>query len=274
MQLSADTKVKQIAQRTDWFHTIDFGDGIRSPGVVPWEYEQELLKTFCLPEKLEGKRVLDIGTYDGFFAFECERRGAAEVVAIDVNPSDCHCFQLAHTILCSHVQFHHMSVYELDADKLGGKFDLILFPGVFYHLRHIILSLDNIWAALKDEGEMIMETHVCDRHFILGDGTITDLASIDPRLTETPLFRFYRRNELNSGDWSNWFGGNVAAILDCLGSAGFDAKLLATWSSRAAFYAKKIPTLPREWERGSYEGLKFIYQHEGTWSVIWHDPNS
>ncbi|MEO1523542.1 MAG: methyltransferase domain-containing protein [Cyanobacteria bacterium J06633_2] len=245
-QLSPEKTNELIAQRENWFHTIDFGNGVRSPGIVPWEYEQQLLEYFGLPERLDGKRVLDIGTYDGFFAFECERRGASEVVAIDVNPADRYCFQVAHDILGSKVQFHHMSVYELDAEKLGGKFDLVMFPGVFYHLRHIVLSLDNIWSVIKDDGEMIMETHVCDQHFVLGDGTVTKLESIDSRLKETPLFRFYRRNELAAADWSNWFGGNVAAISDCLGSAGFESRLLATWSSRAAFHAKKNPTLPRK----------------------------
>jgi tRNA (mo5U34)-methyltransferase len=270
--LSADELRRQIATRGDWFHTIDFGQGVRSPGTCPWDYERDFLSFVALPERLDGKRVLDIGTYDGFFAFECESRGA-EVVAVDVHPVDLRCFKLARDLLGSRVKYHHVGVYELDVDQLGGPFDLVLFFGVFYHLRHIILSLDNIWGVLKDWGELRMETHVCDNHFILKDGTITTLKEIDPRLCSTPLFRFYRTNELNKDDWSNWFGGNSAAILDCLGSAGFtDAKLLHTWSSRGAFSARKNPRRPREWEIGSYEGTKFKYNDDGTWTVVWHDP--
>ncbi len=272
MPLPADELRKQIATRTDWFHTIDFGLGVRSPGVCPWDYLQDMLGYVALPERLDGKRVLDIGTYDGFFAFECERRGA-QVVAMDVHPIDLRCFKLARDLLKSKVEYHHMSVYELDVDRLGGQFDLVLFFGVFYHLRHIMLSLDNLWSILKDDGELLIEGHICDNHFILGDGTVTTLEAIDRRLLTTALFRFYRTNELNPDDWSNWFGGNSAAILDCLGSAGFaDAKLLHTWSSRGAFSARKNPTRPREWEIGSYEGTKFKYNEDGTWSVVWHDP--
>jgi len=193
-------------------------------------------------------------------------------VAIDVCPIDLHCFALAKQILGSRVEYHHMGVYELDEKKLGGKFDLVLFPGVFYHLRHILMSLDNIWNILEPDGYMIMETHVCDNYFVLGDGTVTTLKDIDPRLVDTPVYRFYRRNELNSVDWSNWFGGNVAAIMDCLGSAGFKAELLATWSSRAAFRADRIDTSVREWEQGSYEGTRFVYNDDGTWNMIWHEP--
>lgn len=268
---STDDLKAQIAKRSDWFHTIDFGEGICSPGQVPMEYLQRVLMSFQIPDDLTGKRVLDIGTYDGFFAFECERRGA-DVVAIDVNPPDLRCFALAHELLGSGVRYHHMSVYELAAEKLGGQFDLVLFFGVFYHLRHIIMSLDNIWSVLKPDGELRLEGHICDNHFILGDGTVTTLEQIDPRLLTTPIFRFYRRNELNPVDWSNWFGGNSAAILECLGSAGFaQAKLLTTWGSRGAFSARKDPKLPREWEIGSYEGTKFIYKPDGSWDVVWHD---
>lgn len=197
-------------------------------------------------------------------------------MAIDVNPVDFYCFHVAHTALKSRVRYHEMSVYALDERVLGGKFDLIMFPGVFYHLRHILIALDQIWESLKPSGLLFMESHVCDGHFVLADGTSTTLEGIDPRLVKTPLFRFYRRDEVSRGDWSNWFGGNVAAILDCLGSAGFEAKHLTSWSvgedSRAAFLARKIDGKPREWEHGSYEGITFQRNADGSWKVNWHDP--
>ena len=270
--MKPEEKRHLIGLRSDWFHSINVGDGIVTPGVVSVEYEQHLLKVLQIPNRLDGKRVLDIGTYDGFFAFECERRGASEVVAIDVNPIDCRCFKLARDLLDSKVNYHHMSVYEMDEETLGGKFDLILFPGVFYHLRHILMSFDNIWKILKPEGIVLVETHVCDNHFVLGDGTVTTLKEIDPRLLNVPLFRFYRKNELNAVDWSNWFGGNVAAVLDVMSSAGFTAEHLGSWQSRAAFRGVKNPTTPREWEIGSYEGTRFQYNQDGTWTATWHDP--
>ena len=269
--MTAEEKVKLIGLRSDWFHSIDVGDGIVTPGSVSVEYERHLFNALQLPQRLDGLRVLDIGTYDGLFAFECERRGAAEVVAVDVNPIDCRGFQLAHRMLDSKVEYRHLGVYELD-EKTLGQFDLVLFPGVFYHLRHILMSFDNIWKILKPQGTVLVETHVCDNQFVLSDGTVTTLRNIDPRLVDVPLFRFYRKNELNPADWSNWFGGNVAALLDVMSSAGFRAEHLASWNGRAAFRGVKDPRLPREWEIGSYEGTTFEYNRDGTWTSKWLDP--
>ena len=272
--MTEEDKRRLIASQKNWFHSIDVGDGVVTPGGVSVEYERHLFEALKIPERLDGLRVLDIGTYDGLYAFECERRGASEVLAIDVNPIDCRCFQLAHRMLASRVQYRHLSVYELDENLLGGKFDLVMFPGVFYHLRHILMSFDNIWKILKPNGTVLVETHVCDNQFVLSDGTVTTLKEIDPRLTEVPLFRFYRKNELNPADWSNWFGGNVAAILDVMSSAGFKAEHLASWHGRAAFRGIKDPKVPREWEVGSYEGTTFEYNQDGTWTSKWLDPLS
>ena len=270
--LTAEEKRILVNSRSEWFHSINLGDGIVTPGVVSQDYEQHLLEALQVPDRLDGLRVLDIGTYDGFFAFECERRGASEVVAIDVNPIDCRCFKIARDLLNSKVKYHHMSVYEMEEEALGGKFDLVLFPGVFYHLRHILMSFDTIWKILKPNGTVLVETHVSDNHFVLSDGTVTTLKDIDPRLLDVPLLRFYRKNELNPVDWSNWFGGNIVAVLDIMGSAGFTVEHLASWQSRASFRGVKNPKTPREWEFGSYEGTTFKYNRDGTWTAIWHQP--
>jgi tRNA (mo5U34)-methyltransferase len=268
--LTVSEKNELVASRT-WWHSIDVGDGIVTPGAVEPSYQEFLLKTLRLPEDMKGLRVLDVGTYDGFFAFECERRGA-EVVAIDVHPEDTRCFALAKHLLGSRVRYHHMSVYDLQEDLLGGSFDLVLFLGVYYHLRHLFIALDNLWKITR--GEVRVETHVIDHHFVLNDGSVEELASIDPRLTEVPIYRFYRLNELNKVDYSNWFGGNIAAMMESLSSAGFTPELLGTWSSRAAFRAVKNPATPREWEIGSYEGTRFTLHPDGSWTSHWIDPKA
>ena len=74
-------------------------------------------------------------------------------------------------------------------------------------------------------------------------------------------------------DWSNWFGGNVAAIVDIMKSAGFAAEHLESWHSRGSFRGVKNPATPREWEYGSYEGTHFKFNQDGTWTVTWHDPS-
>jgi tRNA (mo5U34)-methyltransferase len=267
--LTADEKRRLIATRTDWFHSIDVGDGIVTPGVCPAAYLELVLNTLQLADDMRGCRVLDVGAYDGFFAFECERRGA-DVVAVDMHPEDFRCFAMAKRLRGSRVQYRQMSVYDLQADVLGGPFDLVLCLGVYYHLRHLFVALDNLWQITR--GELRLETHVIDDHFVLGDGTVSRLKDIDRRLVNTPIYRFYRFNELNRSDYSNWFGGNIAGVLESLSSAGFTPTLLGTWDSRAAFRAVKNPALPREWEIGSYEGMRFILQEDGSWTCTWKDP--
>jgi tRNA (mo5U34)-methyltransferase len=267
--LTAGEKQKLIASRTDWWHSLDVGDGIITPGYCGVAYQQSLWNTLQLPERMTGLRVLDVGTYDGYFAFECERRGA-EVVAIDIHPEDCRCFALARRLLGSRVPYHQMSVYDLHEETLGGPFDLVLCLGVYYHLRHLFIALDNLWKVTR--GEMRLETHVIDHHFVLGDGSVAELKDIDPRLLDAPVYRFYRFDELNKGDFSNWFGGNIAAVSESLSSAGFTPSLLAAWGSRAAFRAVKNATTPREWEIGSYEGTRFTLEPDGSWKSHWLDP--
>jgi tRNA (mo5U34)-methyltransferase len=269
VMMTSSQKRELIASRSDWFHSIDVGNGLVTPGVCPATYQQFEWDTLQLPADMTGLRVLDIGTYDGYFAFECERRGA-EVVAVDIHPEDCRCFALAKRLLGSRVTYHQMSVYELREETLGGSFDLVLFLGVYYHLRHLLIALDNLWRITRRE--MRVETHVIDRHFVLGDGSVVELATVDPRLVNVPIYRFYRYNELNKADYSNWFGGNIAAVLETLGSAGFSPELLGTWSSRAAFRAVKNHAMPREWEVGSYEGTHFSIQSDGSWLSDWKDP--
>jgi tRNA (mo5U34)-methyltransferase len=262
-------KIEKVSQRNDWFHSIDFGDGVISPGCCTPQYLDFLWKKFKLPDDMSGLRILDIGTYDGWFAFECEKRNAKEVVATDIHPVDCRCFELAHKILGSNVIYKQVSVYDMHPESLGGNFDIVLFLGVYYHLRHLFIALDNLWSITK--GFMIFESHVIDDHFILDDGTVVKMEDIDPRLNKVPIYRFYRKNELNN-DYSNWFGGNRKAIEFSLLSAGFIPLFLDAWDSRIAFRADRNPKVPREWEIGSYEGTKFIINPDGTWKSLWINP--
>lgn len=115
--------------------------------------------------------------------------------------------------------------------------------GVHYHLRYLFLGLDNLWQLTRGEVRLVIENH-----FVLADGKVTRLQDIDRRLVETPIYRLCRFNELHPADYSNWFGGNIAAVLESLASAGLNPTLLGKWGSRGAFQAVKNPAIPREWE--------------------------
>ena len=99
-----------------WWHSIDLGDGRITPGVHKLEELCDNYARFDLPEDLRGKRLLDIGAWDGFYSFEAERRGA-QVVSADVWRPETY-FE-ARRALHSSAEHHEMSVYELSRDRMG-----------------------------------------------------------------------------------------------------------------------------------------------------------
>src|SRR5580704_13120213 len=122
------------------YHSIQLPDGGVLSGLQPIEHLRWRLGLFGLPEDLRGKRVLDVGAWDGWFSFECERRGA-EVVAVDCVELDT--FLEARELLASRVEYLALDVAELSAKRLG-RFDIVLFLGVLYHLRHPLLGLEKV----------------------------------------------------------------------------------------------------------------------------------
>lgn len=153
-----------------WYHTIDLGDDVITPGHFDLRPVIELLPW---PD-VEGKRCLDIGSYDGFYAFELERRGAAEVVAVDVSdphqwdwPADSretgparaleavegrHAagFEVAREALGSTVAKEAMTVYELDPERLG-EFDVVVCGSLLLHLRDPLRALEAIRTVCRGE---------------------------------------------------------------------------------------------------------------------------
>ena len=179
-----------------WRHSIPLGHGIVTPGTDPHHLREAYLN---IPERLDGLSVLDIGAWDGYFAFQAEARGASHVVAIDEWKTNRAGFDVAHKLLDSKVEPHAMSVYDLE---LLGPFDVVFFFGVLYHLKHPLLALEKIRDVCKADSLLILETHI-------------DL----PRI-ERPVCAFYERNEAADDD-KNWVGPNRACVEAWLRSSGF-----------------------------------------------------
>lgn len=203
----------QVA-RISWWHTIDLGNGIVTPG---HDNSPEKLKAIGLPETLQGLSVLDIGAADGFFSFEAERRGASRVLATDIwSGEDCgvkakHGFDLARNALRSNVESMSIDVMDMTPDKVG-VFDLVIFLGVLYHMRHPLLTLERVFSVTKNQ--LILETQIdmldCDR----------------------PSMAFYPGAELNN-DPSNWWGPNPAAVEAMLKTVGFrEVRVMAQHTGR------------------------------------------
>src|SRR5215468_2825646 len=127
----------------EWYHSIQIEPGLVTPGRKTARELSAMVEHIGLPSSLDGLSVLDIGAWDGFFSFEAERRGARRVVAYDLTPEDYFGFSTAKALLDSKVQYVEGSVYEL-SERAVGRFDVVLFLGVFYHLRYPLLALDRI----------------------------------------------------------------------------------------------------------------------------------
>ena len=142
-----------VAAEAYWFHKMDLGHGIVTQG---WsEPAVDKLPFYGLPEDMTGARVLDVGCAEGFFTFEAERRGASEVVAIDSFPDSVRRFNLARDALGKHSQAYLTNVYDLSV-KTFGTFDVVMYFGVSYHLRHPLLALEKIFQVCS--GTLHMQT--------------------------------------------------------------------------------------------------------------------
>ena len=146
----------RIAEEPYWFHRMELPGGIVTPG---WSDPKiDKLPHFGLHADMTGKRVLDIGNAEGFFSFEAERRGAAEVIGIENYPPMARKFEICRAALGSRARTYMASVYDLSPTTFG-TFDLVMFFGVLYHLRHPILALQKIASVCT--GTVLMQTATC-----------------------------------------------------------------------------------------------------------------
>lgn len=133
---------ERVRELGEWFHNLDLRGVQTAPRHFLGDYPQNKWQTFAhaLPADLRGKTVLDIGCNAGFYALEMQRRGADRVVAIDFDETYLAQARFAAQVRGADIEFHQLSVY--DVARLGERFDVVLFLGVFYHLRHPLLALD------------------------------------------------------------------------------------------------------------------------------------
>jgi tRNA (mo5U34)-methyltransferase len=150
-----DFSPKKIARRVSelgkWFHNLNLHGVRTAPDHFLGDYPELKWRQFAhaIPEDLRGKTVLDIGCNAGFYSMEMKRRGAERVLGIDFDPAYLAQARFAAEVLELEIEFQQLSVY--DVAKLGERFDVVLFMGVFYHLRHPLLALDLIHEhAAKD----------------------------------------------------------------------------------------------------------------------------
>lgn len=167
----------------NWYHEIDFGDGVRSTANPPagnnrfiWQEN----RTFLDQVDFAGKSVLDIGCWDGMWSFYAEQRGAASVLATDQNTQRWGAtrgFEIAHGIFDSKVTYQgDVDIYHAVEKLEGRRFDIVLFLGVYYHLTHAVYAFTQLRHLVNPGGRIIIEGSGIDdtehayADFLCGEG--------------------------------------------------------------------------------------------------------
>lgn len=208
-------EAKTLIDSARWYHRWEILPDVMTPG-RSYTSPAAVLDQFGVDQDLSGKRVLDIGSWDGPYSFELERRGA-EVVSYDIQDPNATAYNVAREILDSKCEYMQGSVYDLDTANFG-KFDLVLFLGFFYHLKNPNLAWERIRCVLKPTGKLLFE------------GAILDFADRVDELWKQEneslnVLRDLSVTYFTSGDysgcWSNWYVPTKACLGEWLLSAGY-----------------------------------------------------
>jgi tRNA (mo5U34)-methyltransferase len=223
-------RAQEIRERVEalgpWFHNIQLGEVWTAPEHFLGDYPNVKFQRFAphLPKDLSGNSVLDIGCNAGFYSMEMKRRGADRVLGID---SDDHYLAqarfAAQALGYDNIEFRNHSVY--DVGGLGERFDVVIFMGVLYHLRHPLLALDLIREHVA--GDMLIfqsmqrgsaEVMELKEDYAFGDTAVFDESGY-------PKLHFVEREYAR--DWTNWWVPNRACAEAMLRASGFSIETRA-----------------------------------------------
>jgi tRNA (mo5U34)-methyltransferase len=217
--LTADEIRSRIDALGPWFHNLDLHGVPTAPSHFLGDYPSVKWRHFAevVPKSLKGKTVLDIGCNAGFYSMEMKRRGADRVLGLDSRDEYLKQARFAADVNGLDVEFRNLSVY--DVGKLGATFDLVIFMGVLYHLRHPLLALDLIYEHVA--GDMLLFQSMqrgsdrapeFERDY---DFWITEQFASD----DYPKMHFVEHRY--AGDPTNWWIPNRSCVEAMLRSSGF-----------------------------------------------------
>lgn len=213
---------KRVSELGDWFHNIDL-DGVQTaPDHFLGDYPSFKWQMFesSIPADLTGKTVLDVGCNGGFYSIQMKRRGADRVVAIDSDPGYLEQARFAARVTGMNIEFRLLDVYQVAT--LGERFDIVLFMGVLYHLRHPLLALDLL-------NEHAVRDTLIFQSLMRGSSQIASLQGNYPFSEKEvfeqrgfPVMHFVERSYAD--DPTNWWIPNRACVEAMLRSAGFEIR--------------------------------------------------
>lgn len=220
MGLSTEEIEQRVRSLGTWFHNFDLHGVRTAPDHFLGDYPNVKWQRFAhaIPQDLTGKSVLDIGCNAGFYSIEMKKRGASRVVGLDSD--DVYLNQARFAAEVSgfrDIEFRNLSVYEVG--QLGEKFDLVIFMGVLYHLRHPLLALDTLYETVVGDTLLFQSMQ-------RGSTEVARLEDDYPFSNTSvfgkdgyPLMYFVERRYAN--DPTNWWIPNRACVEAMLRSAGF-----------------------------------------------------
>jgi len=220
MTTAIDSLQKRIEELGPWFQNMELGGIQTAPEHFLGDYPRSKFASFehALPTDLTGKTVLDVGCNAGFYSIEMKRRGAERVVGIDHDPRYLAQARFAAEVQDFEIEFRQMSVF--DVAELREKFDLVIFMGVLYHLRHPLLALDLLHENVV--GDMMLF-----QSMQRGSKDVPTLEQ-DYDFFETYMFedeafpKMYFIEDRYAQDPTNWWIPNRACMEAMLRSAGFE----------------------------------------------------
>jgi tRNA (mo5U34)-methyltransferase len=218
--MSPDEIRLRVAELGDWFHNLDL-DGVQTaPDHFLQDYPRSKFRRFAhaLPEDLSGRTVLDIGCNAGFYALEMKRRGAERVLGIDSDDRYLAQARLAAEVRGADIEFRNLSVY--DVASIGERFDLVIFMGVLYHLRHPLLALDLIH-------EHVAEDLLLYQSMQRGSSAVMPVAAdypfdADDHFDDPAYPKLHFIEQRYAHDWTNWWAPNAACSAAMLRASGYE----------------------------------------------------
>lgn len=241
-------EIRKKVESKRWYHSYEIVPGIITPGQCRWSASNRL-RQLNVPERLDGKTVLDIGAWDGILAFELEKRGAT-VYAADIQDPDRTAFNTAKEILKSNVIYSRTSIYDLTKQFSSQQFDYVFMFGVFYHLKNPICGFEQCAYICKSNGQVLFEGEVLLNYIEAFDGCRSKEFDVQKLAkTQQALAVFYPGKYKKA---NNWVVPNIACLKLWLNAAGLTMQKYVieqeenTGHQRILGCAEKNASIPQE----------------------------